>query len=137
MLTRVEYVKRTPDKTFVIVDVGMNDLIRPALYGAFHRIAAVEHAGDEMERVTVVGPICESSDFNAEGIQLPKVAGGDLLAFMGAGAYVASMGSAYNARRLPPEILVEDGRYRVVRTRQTYDELFGAHVLDASQEAGR
>ncbi len=137
LLTRVEYVKRTPDKTFVIVDAAMNDLLRPALYGAFHRIVPVDRAGAETEHVTVVGPVCESGDFNAENIELPKVAEGDLLAMMGAGAYAASMGSTYNARRLPPEILVESGRYRVVRTRQTYDELFGAHVLEASEETGR
>jgi diaminopimelate decarboxylase len=129
LLTRVEYVKQTPGKTFAIVDAGMNDLIRPALYGAFHRIVPVSGAGAETEPVTVVGPVCESGDFNAEHIALPKVAEGDLLAIMSAGAYAATMASTYNARPLPPEVLVEGDEYRVVRTRQTYDELFAGHVL--------
>jgi len=115
----------------------MNDLIRPALYSAFHRIVPVARGEAETAPVTVVGPVCESGDFNAEGIELPKVVEGDLLAIMSAGAYAATMGSTYNARRLPPEVLVEGDRYRIVRKRQTYDELFGAHVLKPSAEAGR
>jgi diaminopimelate decarboxylase len=135
LLTRVEYMKRTPGKTFAIVDAGMNDLIRPALYGAFHRIVPVDGAATETEPITVVGPVCESADFNAEQIPLPKVAEGDLLAIMSAGAYAATMASTYNARPLPPEVLVEGNDYHVVRTRQTYEALFASQVLPPARGA--
>ena len=136
LLTRVEYVKRTPDKTFVIVDAAMNDLVRPALYGAVHRVVAVRDRGGKAERVDVVGPVCESADFFAQGIELPVMHEGDLLAVMSAGAYGATMGSTYNARPLPPEVLVSGDEYRVVRTRQTYEELFGTQVPTSSGGAG-
>jgi len=130
LLTRVEYVKRTPSKTFVVVDAAMNDLIRPALYGAHHRIELVENpAGRPAQRVDVVGPICESGDFFAQAIELPEVREGELLALMSAGAYSAVMGSTYNARPLPPEVLVSGAKYRIVRTRQTYQQLFSTQVL--------
>jgi diaminopimelate decarboxylase len=132
LLARVEYVKRTPAKTFVVVDAAMNDLIRPALYGAVHRIVPVEERGGKTGRVDVVGPVCESGDFFARGVELPELAEGDLLAVMGSGAYAATMGSTYNARPLPPEVLVSGGNYRVVRTRQTYEQLFETQVVSSA-----
>lgn len=131
LLARVEYVKRRPAKTFVVVDAAMNDLIRPALYGAVHRIVPVEERGGKTERVDVVGPVCESGDFLARGVALPELAEGDLLAVMSAGAYAATMGSTYNARPLPSEVLVSGGNYRVVRTRQTYEQLFETQVVSS------
>jgi diaminopimelate decarboxylase len=137
LLTRVEYVKRTPEKTFVVVDAAMNDLIRPALYGASHRIVPVKERSDGGERVDVVGPVCESADFFAQGIELSDLRGGELLAILSAGAYAAAMGSTYNARPLPPEVLVTGDEYRVVRTRQTYEELFSTQVASRRQGAQR
>jgi diaminopimelate decarboxylase len=131
LLTRVEYVKRTPAKTFVIVDAAMNDLIRPALYGAVHRLVPVENSARGTQGVDVVGPVCESGDFLARDVALPEVGGGDLLAVMSAGAYGATMGSTYNARRLPAEVLVSGEEYSVVRARQTYEQLFETQVLPA------
>jgi diaminopimelate decarboxylase len=136
LLTRVEYVKRTPTKTFVIVDAAMNDLIRPALYGAVHRIVSVEDRGGKTERVDVVGPVCESADFFAQGIELPTLREGDLLAVMSAGAYAAAWAMTYNARPLPPEVLVSGGDYRVVRTRQTYQQLFETQVVSSRATEG-
>jgi len=137
LLTRVEYVKRTPSKTFVIVDAAMNDLIRPALYGAAHRIVPVEDRGGAAQRVDVVGPVCESGDFFAQGVELPDVREGDLIALMSAGAYAAVMGSTYNARPLPPEVLVSGTAYRVVRTRQTYEQLFATQVFSSSKKTAK
>jgi diaminopimelate decarboxylase len=137
LLTRVEYVKRTSTKTFVIVDAAMNDLIRPALYGAVHRIVPVKDGGHETETVDVVGPVCESGDFFAQGIELPALAEGDLLAVMSAGAFVATMGSTYNARPLPPEVVVTGNEFTVVRTRQTYEQLYENNVLPSSKGVGK
>ncbi len=136
LLAHVEYVKRTPTKTFVIVDAAMTDLIRPALYGAVHRIVPVEERGGKTEHVDVVGPVCESADFLGQGVALPEVHEGDLLAVMSAGAYAATMGSTYNARPLPPEVLVSGGDYRVVRTRQTYEQLFETQVVSSRATEG-
>jgi diaminopimelate decarboxylase len=137
LLTRVEYVKRTPSKTFVIVDAAMNDLIRPALYKAVHRIVPVVDGTRKTETVDVVGPVCESGDFFAKGIELPALKEGDLLAVMSAGAYGATMGSTYNARPLPPEVLVAGSAYEVVRTRQTYEQMYANNVLPPSKGVGK
>jgi diaminopimelate decarboxylase len=137
LLTRVEYVKQTPEKTFVVVDAAMNDLIRPALYGASHRIVPLNERASGRAQVDVVGPVCESADFFAQGIELPEPREGDLLAILGAGAYAAAMGSTYNARPLPPEVLVAGNEYRVVRARQTYEQLFSTQVSASWQGAGR
>ncbi|MGH9717235.1 MAG: diaminopimelate decarboxylase [Candidatus Acidiferrales bacterium] len=126
ILTRVLYVKENRGKTFVIVDAAMNDLIRPVLYDALHPITpAVGHPDSERSRklVDIVGPICESGDFLARDLPLPPVQAGDLLVIWAAGAYGFVQSSNYNARRRPSEILVEGRRFRVVRRRQTYDDL--------------
>ena len=104
---------------FAILDAGMNDLIRPALYDAYHEILPIEEAGADVERqpTDVVGPICESSDIFARGRALPPLEAEDLVAFLGAGAYGAVMASDYNARPLAAEVLVDGDRFSVVRPR--------------------
>ncbi len=119
LVTRVIYVKEGATRTFVIVDAGMNDLLRPALYGAYHAIVPVVEAPPEVERtvVDVVGPICESADTFATSRPLPPVKAGDLLALRTAGAYGAAMASTYNARPVPAEILVSGADFAVVGER--------------------
>jgi len=126
LLTRVLYVKENRAKTFVIVDAAMNDLIRPVLYDATHPITPVTNRGAQaagMKRVDVVGPVCESGDFLARDWPLAPVNAGDLLAVWAAGAYAFAQSSNYNARRRPAEVLVEGNKYRIVRRRQSYDDL--------------
>jgi diaminopimelate decarboxylase len=131
LLTRVTYVKRSGDRRFIICDAGMNDLIRPALYGAHHEIWPVssEHrkGAPETEAVLtpadVVGPVCESGDFLAKERMLPPVKEGDYLAVFSAGAYGMAMASNYNARPRPAEVLVSGDLFYVVRTRETWDDL--------------
>ena len=131
LLTRVLYRKVSGDKRFVIVDAGMNDLIRPSLYGSHHRIwpvvgAAPPPLGTEPDLPLhdIVGPVCESGDFLAKDRPFPPdTRAGDLLAVMSAGAYGFVMASQYNARTRPPEILVDGGRYAIARRRETYDDL--------------
>ena len=123
LLTRVLYRKETADKTFVIVDAAMNDLIRPALYNAYHEIRPVAETGAARETVDVVGPVCESGDFLAKDREMPRVEEGDLLAVMSGGAYGFVQASNYNSRPRPPEVLVDGDRYAVVRRRETYEDL--------------
>lgn len=123
LLTRVLYRKPTPSKRFVIVDAGMNDLLRPALYEAHHGIEPVTVRKGKKQVVDVVGPVCESSDVLGTDRTLPPLQQGDLLAVLTAGAYGMSMASSYNSRPRPAEVLVEGDRFRVVRTRETTTEL--------------
>jgi diaminopimelate decarboxylase len=124
LLTRVLYRKKGGDKEFVVVDAAMNDLIRPALYGAHHEILPLRAAiGPCSLRADVVGPVCESADFLAQDRQLPEVFPGDLLAICTAGAYGFVQASNYNARPRPAEVLIENGLWRTVRTRETLDDL--------------
>jgi len=123
LITKVLYVKNTPLKKFIIVDGGMNDLIRPALYGAYHNIVPLTLQKGAREEVDVVGPICESGDFFAKDRMLPKVKSGDYLAIMGAGAYGFSMSSNYNSRRRAEEILVVKDKTFVIRKRESCKDL--------------
>ena len=123
LVTRVVYTKDTPSKHFVIVDAAMNDLVRPSLYGSFHRLAEVEEKGREPLTVDVVGPICESSDFLARDRALPAVESGELLAAFSAGAYGFAMSSQYNSRPRAAEILVDGSEARLIRRRETYADL--------------
>ncbi len=125
LVTRVVYRKDNGAKTFVIVDAAMNDLIRPSLYDAHHEIWSVEWR-DEREIVDVVGPICESGDFFAHDRSLPVSGSGDLLAIMSAGAYGFAMASTYNARPRPSEVLVTGCQHRLIRRRETYQDLIRA-----------
>ena len=124
LLTRVLYRKRTPARTFAIVDAGMNDLIRPALYEAHHEIRPVRPRRGRPEEVDVVGPVCESSDVLGSGRRMVLPAQGDLLAVLSAGAYGMSMASTYNSRLRPAEVLVDGRRFRVVRRRDTLPDLW-------------
>jgi len=124
LVTRVEYVKEG-DKTFVIVDAGMNDLIRPTLYEAHHEIQPVRHSNLPPITADIVGPVCETGDYIALGRKMEGVAEGDLLAVMTGGAYGAVMASTYNSRPLIPEVLVDRNRWHVIRSRRSIEELIG------------
>lgn len=128
LVTEVQYVKEGPDKKFVIVDAGMNDLIRPPLYQAHHEILPVK-AADGQIRADVVGPICESSDFLALDREMTSVKPGDLLAVMSAGAYGFSMASNYNSRGRAAEVMVWKDRYALIRRRETYEDLIRSEVF--------
>jgi diaminopimelate decarboxylase len=128
LLTRVLYVKGGHEKTFVVVDAGMNDLLRPALYDAFHRVEPVRPRGRATELVDVVGPVCETSDFLARRRELERPEPGDILAVRDAGAYGFAMSSTYNMRPRAAEVLVEDGRARLIRRRETFDDLVRTEV---------
>src|SRR5882757_7786938 len=135
LLTRVRYIKQTDGKKFAIVDAGMNDLIRPALYQSYHEIVPVQQPKTEREKkiskIDIVGPVCESGDFFALGREMPEVGEGDLLAIMSAGAYGFVMASNYNSRPLPAEALVRGDKFALIRTRQTREDLVRGEV-DAS-----
>ena len=122
LVTRVEYLKETADKRFAIVDAGMNDLIRPALYGAWQNMIPVKKRPETGLEYDVVGPVCESADVLGHKRKL-AIEAGDLLAICDAGAYGFAMSSQYNARPRPPEVLVDATRFDVVRDRETYQDL--------------
>lgn len=128
LLTRVIAIKRNGEKTFAIVDAGMNDLVRPALYQAFHRIEPVRASTAPAQRLDVVGPVCETGDFLARDRDLPLPEPGDLLAVRDAGAYGFSMASNYNLRMRPAEAMVADGDARLIRRRETFDDLVATEV---------
>lgn len=130
LLARVLYVKENHGRRFVITDAGMNDLLRPSLYGAFHRIEPVVLRGGPSRVVDVVGPVCETGDFLARGRELPEVGPGDLLAVRDAGAYGYAMASNYNLRPRPAEVLVDGGAARLVRRRETFEDLARTEVED-------
>jgi diaminopimelate decarboxylase len=123
LVSRVIDVKRRDaGSEFVVIDAGMTELLRPALYNAFHRIEAVTMTADAERRYEIVGPVCESSDVVGRDRSLPPLAAGDLVAIRDAGAYGAAMASNYNRRPLPAEVLVDAGGWRVIRRRQTIDD---------------
>jgi diaminopimelate decarboxylase len=141
LLTRVRYIKQMGSKKFAIVDAGMNDLIRPALYQSYHEIvpcrasAAADadpstsmSTSKSLERIDIVGPVCESGDFFALDREMPELHEGDLLAIMSAGAYGFVMASNYNSRPLPPEALVHGDKFALIRKRQTWEDLVREEV---------
>ncbi|MEP4076734.1 diaminopimelate decarboxylase [Haloferula sp.] len=128
LLTECLYEKKGSAKTFKIVDAGMNDLIRPALYEGHHEIVPVKEPGEERVKVDVVGPICESGDFFCQDRELPDFQPGEVIALMSAGAYGFVMASNYNSRPFPAEILVEGAKSSVVRKRQTLDDLIAGEA---------
>ena len=132
LLTRVLYLKETDAKKFVIVDGAMNDLIRPSLYGSYQKIEPVKRGGGPPAVVDVVGPVCESGDFFAKDRELEPVAAGDLLAVRSAGAYGFVMSSNYNTRPRAAEVLVDGGKYHVVRTRETLADLVRGETIPDS-----
>jgi diaminopimelate decarboxylase len=125
-------MKETGRKKFAIVDAGMNDLIRPALYQSYHEIVPVEQMKTERKReigkIDIVGPVCESGDFFALDREMAEVHEGDLLAIMSAGAYGFVMASNYNSRPLPAEALVRGDNFALIRRRQTLDDLVRGEV---------
>jgi diaminopimelate decarboxylase len=150
LLTRVRYIKTTGQKKFAIVDAGMNDLIRPALYHSYHEIVPVNKPGptasvgeslalseaeraasfpsDGKQKIDIVGPVCESGDFFAQDREMPEVREGDLLAIMSAGAYGFVMASNYNSRPLPAEALVRGGKFALIRARQKIEDMVREEV---------
>jgi len=132
LLTEVQYVKETDAKKFVIIDGGMNDLIRPALYGSYQAIQPVVESRAERIVADVVGPICESGDFFARDREIHRPQRGDLLAVMSVGAYGFTMASNYNSHPKPPEVLVDGDRYYVVRKRESLDDLINGEVIPAA-----
>jgi diaminopimelate decarboxylase len=141
LLTRVVDLKPQPQgpgtaavpgniKMFVIADAGMTELMRPALYGAYHAIEPVSPRGAAAITADVVGPVCETTDTLGADRALPPVEVGDLLAVRDAGAYGAVMGSNYNRRPSPPEVLVDEGGWRLIRRRQTIDDLLRTEVME-------
>jgi diaminopimelate decarboxylase len=125
LLTRVEYIKPSETKNFAIVDAAMNDLIRPSLYSAFHRIAPIaKSAGKKTEKYDIVGPICESGDFLGKDREFLSLKAGDMLLVCDAGAYGMAMASNYNSRPRAAEVMVKGNRHFLVRRRETVDELF-------------
>ncbi len=150
LVTRVLYRKKSGDRDFLIVDAGMNDLIRPALYDAYHFVWPVKPPpgfiptarGESVNMsgllpMDVVGPVCESGDFLAKERFLPPSERGDLLAIFSAGAYGFVMASHYNSRPNPPEVLVEGDRFRVIRRRETYADLLASEMGDESARIDR
>jgi len=136
LLTKVLYTKRTAIKNFIITDAGMNDLIRPSFYGSYHQIQPVGRTTRETQVVDVVGPICESGDFLARDRELPLVKAGEYLTVMSAGAYGFSMGSNYNSRPRPPEVLVRGDQYFIIRQRETWDDLIRGESIPALLNPG-
>ena len=136
LLTRVRYIKQTAEKKFAIVDAGMNDLIRPALYHSYHEIVPVKEPNpsksmsknENLEKIDIVGPVCESGDFFALDREMPELREGDLLAIMSAGAYGFVMASNYNSRPLPAEALVHRDKVALIRKRQTWEDLVRGEV---------
>ncbi|MFO1123382.1 MAG: diaminopimelate decarboxylase [Hyphomicrobiales bacterium] len=135
LVSRVIYVKDGLEKHFIVQDAAMNDLIRPTLYDAYHEIIPVdEPTSPDSVMMDVVGPVCESGDYLAKSRRLPKLAPGDLLSTMTAGAYGAVQSGTYNTRPLVPEVLVKGAKWSLVRPRQSYEELIGLDRLASWQE---
>ena len=127
-LTKVLYEKRNEDKRFVIVDGAMNDLIRPTLYSAYHEIELVGSTNEQISKADIVGPICESGDFFAKNIELPQTKHDDLLVIKSAGAYGFTMSSNYNTRGRAAEVALQDGKSRVIRARETFEDMIAKEV---------
>ncbi len=131
LVSEVLYTKESGEKNFVIVDAGMNDLIRPSLYGSYHAIQPVVEKTDARFDADIVGPICESGDYLAKKRTIPRFERGDLLAVMSAGAYGFTMSSNYNSRPRVAEVLVKDDRYYVIRQRETYEDIVKGEEIPA------
>jgi diaminopimelate decarboxylase len=132
LVTKVLYTKRTPRKTFIIVDGAMSDLIRPSLYEAYHKIVPVRVMGDSSstaERVDVVGPICETGDFLGKDRYLPGMPNGSLVAVMAAGAYGFTMSSNYNSRPRGAEIMVIGKKFYTVKKAESYKDLVRGEII--------
>jgi diaminopimelate decarboxylase len=129
ILTEVLFVKETPAKDFLIVDAAMNDLVRPAMYNAYHGIEPIASRNAPWTKYDVVGPVCESGDTFTKDRDLPKMKQGDYAVIKSAGAYGASMASNYNTRPLAAEVMTKNGEYKVIRPRQTLEEIIDREIL--------
>jgi len=131
LITQVLYIKtrESTKKTFVIVDAGMNDLIRPSLYGAYHEILPVQKTGENEAVVDVVGPVCETADYFAQDRALPPLHPGDLLAIMDVGAYGFTMASNYNSRLRPAEVMVRGSEWYIIRSREDWTDLVRREMI--------
>lgn len=129
LLSETVYVKETGDRDFLVLDAGMNDLIRPTLYEAYHAITPVANLDRAEKSYDVVGPICESGDIFAESRAIPEVKDGELIAIHSAGAYGFSMASTYNTRPLPPEIMIDGDKVAIIRQRQTISDIIKAEAI--------
>jgi diaminopimelate decarboxylase len=129
LVTRVLYTKQNGAKKFVITDAGMNDLIRPALYQAHHEIWPVVQSGRAMQTADIVGPVCETGDFFARDREMPEVLAGELVALLDAGAYGMSLASNYNSRGRAAEVMVERSVARLVKRRETLEEMVATEVF--------
>jgi len=129
LLTRVLYVKRSQQKNFIVVDAGMNDLMRPTLYGSYHEIVPVEQRPTDRLTADVVGPLCETGDFLAQDREMPDVRAGDLLAILTVGAYGYVLASNYNTRPRPAEVLVDGHEVELIRPRERLDDLMSGEIM--------
>ena len=129
LITKVLYEKQNGDRRFTIVDAAMNDLLRPSLYNAYHKIELIEPKDGEVSKTDIVGPICESGDFLAKGVDMPPLDSGDLIVVKSAGAYGFTMASNYNSRNKAAEVACEDGSCRLIRRREEFDDLVEAERL--------
>jgi diaminopimelate decarboxylase len=129
LLTRVLYVKQNRQKNFIVVDAGMNDLMRPTLYGSYHEIIPVRYHQEEGLQADVVGPLCETGDFLAQDREMPDVEPGESLAILDAGAYGFVLSSNYNTRPRPPEVLVQGNQAELIRVREGLEDLMSGEAL--------
>lgn len=130
LVTQIIYIKNSDNKDFAIVDAGMNDLIRPSLYDAYHEIIPVNKTDNKFKRAyDVVGPVCESADIFRQSVLLPNLQEGDLIAIKSAGAYGAVMSSVYNTRLLIPEVMVKDKKHSIIKKRSLYNDSFRAEAV--------
>jgi len=129
LVSRVVYVKSGEEREFLMIDAGMNDLIRPSMYDAYHQILAVNNADKPLMVYDVVGPVCETGDTFAKARSVIESKSGDLIAIMGCGAYGAVMSSTYNTRMLAPEVMVKDNNFAIIKKRPTYEEMINADLI--------
>ncbi len=130
MLTKILYIKKNEEKVFYICDAAMNDFPRPSLYQAYHHIEPLYQNKENIEKVDIVGPICESGDFLAKDRKIKKCREGDLIVCFSAGAYTMSMASNYNSRLKAKEILVENDKYTIIRKRESLEDLISKEILE-------
>ncbi|HMK42620.1 MAG TPA: diaminopimelate decarboxylase, partial [Dissulfurispiraceae bacterium] len=129
LVTKTLYLKKAPEKNFIIVDAGMNDLIRPSIYGAYHHIQPVVKNRRKTIVADIVGPICESGDFLAKDREIQAVERGELFAVMSAGAYGFTMSSQYNSRPRVAEVMVKGSEYALIRRRETYADIMKGEAV--------
>lgn len=129
LLSQVLYVKETPDRNFLILDAGMNDLIRPAMYDSYHGIEPVAESNRARKTYDVVGPCCESGDTFTKDREIAELQQGELCVIREAGAYGTSMASNYNSRPMAAEVMIKDGNYSIIRARQTYEDIIGRDIV--------